>query len=147
MMRTVPPIFAVVALLGTGQLALGGPPEDVSGRMVLCEDAELIASVKSAARRGITPQAIERFVGQKAVINTLRDGHDVILILKGIGGDRERRRESDHGADMPPVPDLSEAKRVVCWERPLDERNPRMVGIAWDEYGVAKVVFFVVYPP
>jgi hypothetical protein len=68
MVRTVPPIVAVVALVGTGQLALDGQPEDVSGRMVLCEDAELIASVKSAVRRGITPQAIERFVGQKAVM-------------------------------------------------------------------------------
>ena len=144
MKRLLLPTWFAVALLG-GAVANASAPEAVGGATV-CEDAELVAAVRTALRWGVGPEAVETLVGRPATFNTTRDQHQILGDLK-CAGDSEGQAVA--GKKIPPRPDWKKAKQVVFWERPLNRREgaTRMVGIAWDEDDRATVFFLVVSPP
>jgi hypothetical protein len=133
--------LAVTVLAGPGALAWGPPEPDGAA---VCADADLIAAVKAAARRGVGPEMVELVVGRRAVINTTRDDR-AIVESANLEADGEGPTTGEGKAR--PLPELAKVRHVVYWGRPVEARNPRMVGIAWDEDGTARVFFFVVYPP
>jgi hypothetical protein len=142
MKRLLFPVCWAVAFLGSLGALASGPAEP--DRETVCEDAELVAAVKAAARRGVGPEAVERVVGQRPVINTTRDDR-AIFEAAHIDADVEGATAGKGKAR--PLPDYDNVRHVIYWGRPVKARNPRMVGIAWDEDGTARVFFFVVYPP
>jgi hypothetical protein len=134
--------IATLILLASIRPAKSAPPERISGKMI-CEDQELIALVKKAERGHVTPEAVERFVGRKATINTDRDGLAVVRFIKHYVGDGVRRLPP-MGDEEPPLPNWNDAKHVAYWVRPLNERNPRCVGLVWGRDGVPRVCFFII---
>ena len=66
-------------------------------------------------------------MGRKATINTVRDGLLTVQLIKNFEGDVERRLLRMR--DDPPLPDWEDAKHVVYWVRPMDDRNARCVEI------------------
>jgi hypothetical protein len=142
MKRLLVPVYLAVALLGCPGGRASGPAEPDAA--MVCPDAELVAAVKRAAWLGLGPEATERFVGRRAVINTTRDDP---VIIKAANLDADVEGPTTQEGKARPLPDFNKVRHVVYWGRPLKARNPRMVGIAWDEDGTARVFFFVVYPP
>ncbi len=101
-------------------------------------DVALVAAVRDAAARGTGPEEAEKSVGQIAWLNTFRAPDRLAFRGVNIGQDVESGE---------PAPRLHGARDSVYWSRPLPGRNPRVVGIRWDEQGRTEVFFGVLYPP
>jgi hypothetical protein len=100
-------------------------------------DAELIEAVRRAAQARLTPDAAEAAVGE-AVVNTSRNLplealRRVDLIADEASGQQTLSREG--------------ARAVAYWERPIESKDPRMVGMIWRADGAVEVFFGVVLPP
>jgi hypothetical protein len=101
-------------------------------------DRKLIAAVKAAAVNGLQPAKVETAVGVKATLNTLR----------------KPDRDSFSRADIVPDPDnkprlpaRDSLRWVVYWVRPIEGRNPKLVGIFWPKEGKPQVFFGEILPP
>jgi len=96
-------------------------------------DQKLLALIEKAATKKLKPAEVERYIGRKAQINTLRKEDALYL--------KEARIDSD---TMPPQ---ESTETVVYWIRPINTENPSIAGIAWTKDG--KVISFrgVCLPP
>jgi hypothetical protein len=99
-------------------------------------DAELVEAVQRAARDGATAAEVEARVGERALVNTARDGRGPILM-------RDLATDEESGEKLPHLPD---AREVVLWRRPIAARNPRLIGIQWLDAG-PRIFFGVLLPP
>lgn len=100
-------------------------------------DDELLDAIRAAVAAGASPENAEERVGTPALINTTRPRDRRLLEGADIGIDEE--------SGVPPLP--RGAHHVVYWLRPVESRNPRLAGIAWDESGVPVLFCGVGYPP
>jgi hypothetical protein len=100
-------------------------------------DAELIEAVRRVAQARLTPDAAEAAVGEAAV-NTSRN-----LSLAAL---RRTNLIADEASSQQTL-SLEGARDVVYWERPLESKDPRMVGLIWRADGAVEVFFGVVLPP
>ena len=101
-------------------------------------DARLVARVKAAAAKGIMPDKIEAAVRTRATLNTFREE------------DRGPFRRADIAPDPDGGPGLPDAKTIrwaAYWVRPVEARNPRIVGIVWPKEGRPRVFFGKALPP
>ncbi len=98
-------------------------------------DADLVQAVQKAVQDRIAPADAEARVGQRALVNTTRDGRGPIL-------DRNLASDPESGSRLPHLP---AAREVVLWQRPLAARDPRLVGIQWLDDRSA--MFFAVLLP
>jgi hypothetical protein len=100
-------------------------------------DDELIDAVRRAAQARLTPDAAEAAVGE-AVVNTSRN-----LPLEAL---RRVDLIADEASGQKTL-SLEGARDVVYWERPLESKDPRMVGLIWRADDSVEVFFGVVLPP
>ena len=101
-------------------------------------DAKLLAAVKAAADKGIGPDKIEAAVGTKATLNTRR------------AADRDAFSGADIAEDpgrKPALPARDSLRWVVYWVRPVDSRNPKVVGVCWPKEGKPQLFYGEVLPP
>jgi hypothetical protein len=115
-------------------LALAGACAQPRGAEAM-SDAELVRAVEKAVQDRAAPADVEARVGQRALVNTARDGRGPIL-------DRNLATDEQSSGKLPHLP---AAREVVFWRRPLAAPNPRLVGIEWLEAGPQ--LFFAVLLP
>ncbi len=104
----------------------------------LLSDAALLANIRRAVSEGVSPEDVEREVGQRAWINTIRPAERFALNTANIGPDE---------AAGDPLPNLRKARDVVYWGRPIEAHDPRIAGILWHEDGSSVMFLGVLYPP
>lgn len=101
-------------------------------------DKKLVAAVKAAADKVIDADKVEAVVGVKATLNTFRKE------------DRGRFSRVDIVADpdsKPALPDRDGLRWAAYWIRPVEGRNPKLVGIYWPKEGKPQVFFGEILPP
>src|SRR5712692_8593303 len=101
---------------------LPGTASSVGGAMASTDDEVLVKRAKEAISQCVKVDDVERFVGARAAINTLRVR------------DRDMFQRVDfsvEGKEKPTAEEIRKAKHVVLWVRPIKSSNPSVVGIAW----------------
>jgi hypothetical protein len=101
------------------------------------KDEKLIASLKAALKQEIEADKVEAAVG-RAALNTVRRQ------------DRDTFSRADIAPDPdsgPALPDRETIRYVAYWVRPVESRNPKIVGIVWPNKGKPHVFFGEVLPP
>jgi hypothetical protein len=101
-------------------------------------DERLIARVRALSEGTVDPAAFEERVGSKALVNT--SGSFPLEALRRM----PLAPEPDHPDE---TLELASAQTVIYWSRPIEAKNPRVVGIQIDQTGTAAVFFAVVFPP
>jgi hypothetical protein len=102
------------------------------------DDDELITRVRSAVAAGDAPETLAARIGRKPAIDTTA-GQPIALLRR---------------VDLVPDPDhpgeilaLEGARAVVYWIRPIQARDPRVVGVQVGADGKPHMFFGVVLPP
>ena len=106
--------------------------------MTATTDADLIARVRALGDNEVDPATAEGRVGEKALVNTATGLPLAALRRASLVPDPEH---PDDG------PDLDSARTVIYWARPVEARDPRVVGVQVGADGAARVFFAVVLPP
>ena len=101
-------------------------------------DAKLVAAVKAAADKGLAPDKVEAVVGTRATLNTIREED------RGPFSRADIARDPDGG---PGLPTRKTTRWAAYWVRPVEARNPKIVGIVWPKEGKPRVFFGEVLPP
>ncbi len=101
-------------------------------------DQKLIKAIKAAVEQEVEPGKVEASVGVKATINTSRKADADTFGRTDIAADR------DSGPAMGNRDDIS---HVAYWVRPIDSRNPKLVGIVWPKKGKPRIFFAELLPP
>ena len=104
----------------------------------LLSDEALLAAIQRAVSRATAPSDVEREVGQRAWVNTIRPAERLALNTANIGPDE------DSGQTLPA---LHSARNVAYWGRPIDAHDPRIAGVLWHEDGSVEMFRGVLYPP
>lgn len=99
-------------------------------------DETLVSMVKKAHKLKVKPEKIEAFVKVKATLNTTRKGDR--HAFKGI------RWSSDTQSELPQYSDI---KEIVTWNRPIKSENQKIVGIVWLKDGKTELILATVGPP
>jgi hypothetical protein len=109
------------------------------------DDSWLVSAVRRAAsRERVQPSTIPRKIGVWATFHEIRDGmRDAIP--QGVFGVFELDHEEI--SDVTSVREIIEAEEVMYWTRPVESKNPRVVGICWSKDGRARAFFCIIYPP
>ncbi len=102
-------------------------------------DEQLVAAVRRAASERLGPDEVEARVGERAWVNTQRGVERFTFRTANIAGD-----SASGESKLPP---LGASRDAVYWGRPLPAKNPRIVGIVWNEEGSPEIFFGVLYPP
>jgi hypothetical protein len=103
----------------------------------MSDDERLIERVRDAARARVAVASVEAAVGQKPLINTTANYPNEGL----------RRVEFQDDPDFPSeVLVLADATAVVYWSRPIESKNPRVVGVQYRKDGSASVFFAAILP-
>lgn len=101
-------------------------------------DKKLIDGVKAAATKGAAPTDVDAVVGTKSTLNTAR------------ARDRATFSRVDLVEDPDNKPALSardSLRWVAGWVRPVESKNPKVVGICWPKEGNLRVFYGEVLPP
>ncbi len=99
-------------------------------------DKQLMEAVKKALAEKVKPHEVERFVGARATISTLRKGERDALSAAKFEPDTKMG-----------LPKLRDAEQVVYWIRPVETRNPSLVGLVWSKGGAVELFTGFVLPP
>jgi hypothetical protein len=102
------------------------------------KDEKLVAAVKAAAGKGIGPKNVEVAVGTKATLNTFHKEDRGPFSRADIVPDPDQK---------PVLPERASLRWVAYWVRPLEARNPKIVGIFWPKKGKPQMFFGEVLPP
>jgi hypothetical protein len=102
------------------------------------EDARLLAAVEAAGKNGLAPGKVEAAVGRRATLNTFREEDDGPFHRADIAPDRKRN---------PSLPGRKGIRWAAYWVRPVEARNPRIVGIVWPKKGKPRIFYGEVLPP
>jgi hypothetical protein len=102
------------------------------------DDDELITRVQEAVRAGVAPDALAERVGRKPAIDTTAGQPIEMLRRVNLIPDPDHPTEAFS---------LESAREVVYWVRPIEAKNPRIVGVQLDTDGKAHKFFGVVLPP
>ena len=129
--------FAItICFFLTVGIALSLKPGDCLSQDSKISDEALVGMVKKAHELKIKPEKIEAFVKAKATLNTTRmEDRDA---FKGI------RWSSDTESELP---QYSDNKDIVTWNRPIKSDNPKIVGIVWLKDGKTGLILATVGPP
>jgi hypothetical protein len=127
----VPCITSVACILAASDSA----QEKGAGRT---KDALLVAAVRAAAAKGLRPDKVEAVVGQRATLNTFRKQDVDSFQSADIAPDPNRK---------PALPERKTLRWAAYWVRPVESRNPKVVGIAWPKKGAPRLFFGEVLPP
>ena len=100
-------------------------------------DAKLIAAVRAAVEKGIEPDKAEEVAGKRATLNTLRKEDRMLFEIVSIAEDQDRK---------PTFPKGDTPRCVAYWVRPVEGRNPKVVGVYWPKEGKARIFFGEVLP-
>ena len=114
-----------------------GPLVSAGSVLALDDDAYLICKVREAVSRKLPPETIEIYVGMKATINTLIESDRLRVRFACISADDSR---------PPPALVWQKGAQFVYWVRPFKQVQPRVVGVVWDNKGVATIYFGVGFP-
>lgn len=102
------------------------------------DDDELITRVRAAVAAGDAPETLAARIGRKPAIDTTA-GQPIALLRR---------------VDLVPDPDhpgevftLEGARAVVYWIRPIQTKDPRVVGVQVGADGKPHAFFGVVLPP
>jgi hypothetical protein len=114
-------------------LPAAGAPDTAQER-----DQKLVKAIQAAIEKELEPGKVESSVGTKATLNTIRKGDADTLSGADIVADR------DAG---PAMGDRDAISHVAYWIRPVDSRNPRLVGIVWPKNGKPRIFFGELLPP
>ena len=129
--------FVFWALLAAALLLASALPAS-AGMDAESADSKLLAAVKAAAEKGIEPGKIEAAVGTKATLNTLREVDRDAFSRADIAEDPGRK---------PALPARDSLRCVVYWVRPIDSKNPKIVGVCWPKEGRPRLFYGEVLPP
>jgi hypothetical protein len=113
----------------------GSTPKEIAG---LTKDEKLVSAIQSALKHGIGPAKVEAAVGKRATLNTVRKG------------DRDPFEHADIAPDRdsgPALPDRKTIRHAAYWVRPIEGRNPKLVGIVWPKTGKPQIFFGELLPP
>jgi cobalt/nickel transport protein len=102
------------------------------------KDDKLVAAIKAAIANEVEPGKIEAAVGTKATLNTIRKDDATAFALADIAAD---------AASGPALPDRKTIRYVAYWVRPVEGRNPRIVGIVWPNTGKLQLFYGELLPP
>jgi hypothetical protein len=114
------------------------------------EDARLLVGVEVAAKCGLAPEYVEAVVRARGTINTLRRLDRKIMRRVEIVPDqpgRFRTLKSAAAHDAAWARRLRSSRHIVYWVRSVKSHNPKIVGIAWDRNGKARVFYGEILPP
>jgi hypothetical protein len=102
------------------------------------DDDELTTRVRAAVAAGDAPETLAARIGRKPAIDTTA-GQPIALLRR---------------VDLVPDPDhpgeafaLEDARAVVYWIRPIQAKDPRVVGVQVGANGKPRMFFGVVQPP
>lgn len=102
------------------------------------DDDELITRVRAAVAAGDAPDTLAARIGRKPAIDTTA-GQPIAMLRR---------------VDLVPDPDhpsealaLASARAVVYWVRPIQAKDPRVVGVQVGADGKPSMFFGVVLPP
>jgi hypothetical protein len=114
------------------------PPGPADAAASAREDERLIASVRKAAADKVAPEAMEAAVGIKPVVST-HNGPSLALLrrVKLVIDDAHAEEKLD----------LTAARTVTYWRRPVDSEDSHFVGIEIRKDGSYAVFFAVLLPP
>jgi len=128
----------VVAILCAGCTSAAKEKSVTNQATAPNDDDELITRIQEAVTAGVAPDALSARVGRKPAIDTTA-GQPIELLRR---------------VNLIPDPDhptealsLERARAVVYWIRPIEAKNPRVVGVQFDTDGKAHTFFGVVLPP
>lgn len=102
------------------------------------KDRKLVEAIRAAVARGLEPNRIDAAVGEKAVLNTYRRDDRDSFERADIVADPDRR---------PPLPDRGTLRWAAYWVRPVESRNPMIVGICWPKVGKPTIFYGEILPP
>ena len=103
------------------------------------KDEKLVAAIKSAIEKDLSPDKVEDAVGAKATLNTIRKEDRGSFSRADIIPDPDRK---------PALPDRDSLQWVAYWVRPVEGRNPKLVGIFWPKKDAKPQIFFgEILPP
>jgi hypothetical protein len=103
------------------------------------KDEKLVSAIKAAIEKGLAPDKVEDSVGSKATLNTFRKEDRGPFSRADIVPDPDRK---------PALPDRDSLQWVAYWIRPVEGRNPKLVGIFWPKKeGKPQIFFGEILPP
>jgi hypothetical protein len=102
------------------------------------QDQKLVKAIKAAVKQEVEPGKVEASVGAKATLNTIRKGDVDTLAGTDIAADRDSR---------PALGERDAINHVAYWVRPVESRNPRLVGIVWPKKGKPRIFYGELLPP
>jgi hypothetical protein len=102
------------------------------------KDEKLVRAIKKAIENEVEPGKVDANVGSKATLNTLRKEDAGLFEIVDIAADP---------GSGPALPDRKTIKYVAYWVRPVDGKNPKIVGIVWPKQGKSQIFYGQVLPP
>jgi hypothetical protein len=126
--------FLLALCLSGGGLSFAPAP---SARNDADKDTKLVEAVKAAAAKGVAPTDVGAIVGTKSTLNTARDKDRATFSRVDLVEDPDNK---------PPLPDRETLRWVAYWVRPVEARNPKIVGIYWPKEGKPRMFYGEVLP-
>ncbi len=101
------------------------------------DDQRLIERLRAAIAARIAADALEKYVGQRPLINTAAGSSMAALRRVDFQPDPEHPGE---------LLDRGTTDILVYWARPIPAQDPRIVGVQFQKDGTA-TLFFAIVPP